>query len=309
MNKAFSVVVSLLCSCVLYGQTPVDSTGVLIIGGLKQAVSIKGKDNSNPLLLFLHGGPGNSVMHYAQKFTDELQKHFVVVHWDQRNTGKTRTWNKSPAPLSVALFENDTHELIDSLLNRFHQSKLYLAGHSWGTYLGFYIAINSPELLYAYFPICPMINQLESERIVLELMKGKAAKTGNTAASKELAVVKIPFENGEQLYYHRKWILDFMGSKAKITKTQVEEWSSTWLPLFNEASKDNLIESAPVLRCPVYFFVGRKDYQTNSKTTEEYYNILSAPKKGLYWFERSGHSLPTTEPEKLQEIIISLKDK
>ena len=290
-------------------QTSIDSTGILTVGGIKQFVSIKGKDNRNPLLLFLHGGPGNSVIHYAEKFTHKLQEHFIVVQWDQRNVGKTLSLNKSPEPLTIALFERDTHQIIDSLLKRFHQPKLYLVGHSWGTFLGFYIAKNYPELLYAYIPICPMINQQESERITLAAMKEKASQAQNDGALRELSLVKIPFEDGEQLYFHRKWVLDYMGSKAKITKTQVQEWALMWLPLFNEASKDNLFESAPALRCPVYFFVGRKDVQTNSGITEKYYNILDAPKKQLYWFERSGHSLPSTEPDLLQEIIIGIKEK
>ena len=290
-------------------QTSIDSTGILTVGGIKQFVSIKGKDNRNPLLLFLHGGPGNSVIHYAEKFTHKLQEHFIVVQWDQRNVGKTLSLNKSPEPLTIALFERDTHQIIDSLLKRFHQPKLYLVGHSWGTFLGFYMAKNYPELLYAYIPICPMINQQESERITLAAMKDKASQAQNDGALRELSLVKIPFEDGEQLYFHRKWVLDYMGSKAKITKTQVQEWALMWLPLFNEASKDNLFESAPALRCPVYFFVGRKDVQTNSGITEKYYNILDAPKKQLYWFERSGHSLPTTEPDLLQEIIIDIKKK
>ena len=258
-------------------------------------------------MLFLHGGPGNSVIHYAEKFTHKLQEHFIVVQWDQRNAGKTLSLNKSPEPLTIALFERDTHQIIDSLLKRFHQPKLYLVGHSWGTFLGFYMAKNYPELLYAYIPICPMVNQQESERIILAAMKEKASQAKNDGALRELSLVKIPFENGEQLYFHRKWVLDYMGSKAKITKTQVQEWAPMWLPIFNEASKDNLFESAPALRCPVYFFVGRKDVQTNSGITEKYYNILDAPKKQLYWFERSGHSLPTTEPDLLQEIIIGDK--
>jgi pimeloyl-ACP methyl ester carboxylesterase len=290
-------------------QTTIDSTGTISIGGIKQFVSIKARDNTNPLLLFLHGGPGNSVIHYAEKFTHKLQEHFIVVQWDQRNAGKTLTLNKSTEPLTLDLFESDTHQVIDSLLKRFHRSKLYLVGHSWGTFLGFYVAKNYPELLYAYIPICPMIDQLESERIILKVMKEKASKNGNEKGLQELNRVKIPFENGSQLYFHRKWVLEFMGSKAKITEKQVQEWASMWLPIFNEASKDNLFESAPTLRCPVYFFVGRKDVQTNSGITEKYYNVLDAPKKELHWFERSGHSLPTTEPDLLQEIIIGIKSK
>jgi pimeloyl-ACP methyl ester carboxylesterase len=258
-------------------------------------------------LLFLHGGPGNSVMHYAEKFTKKLQDHFIVVQWDQRNAGKTLSLNNSPQPLTVSLFENDTHQLVDTLLKRFDQPKLYLLGHSWGTFLGFYMAKNHPELLYAYIPICPMINQIESERIILDLIKEKASKNKNDKALQELSQVKVPFENGEQLYFHRKWVLDYMGSKAKITEKQVQDWALMWLPVFNEASEVNLLESARELRCPVYFFVGRKDVQTSSSLTERYYNILDAPKKKLYWFEHSGHSLPTTEPTLMQTIIIDLK--
>lgn len=288
----------------LLGQRSIDSLAIVHIGGLRQVISLKGEDSSKPLLLFLHGGPGNSVMHYAQKFTYRLQEHFIVVQWDQREVGRTLALNKSREPLAVRHFENDTHALIDTLLKRFNRPKLYLAGHSWGTHPGFYIAINYPELLYAYLAICPMIDQIESERIILGLMKEKASKTGNRIASSQLATVKIPFENGEQLYFHRKWVADYVGSKAKIAKTKVEEWSATWLRIFIEASRHNLFEEAREIKCPIYFFVGRKDFQTNSTITERYYQTVKAPEKGLFWFERSAHALPTTEPEKLQEIII-----
>ncbi len=298
------VLIFLIFSRNIIAQTPIDSSGTMLIGGIKHYISVKSNDNTKPLLLFLHGGPGNSVMHYAEKFTAKLQEHFIVVQWDQRESGTTLTLNKSPEPLNVSLFQNDTKTLIDALLKRFGQTKLYLVGHSWGTVLGFYIAKNHPHLLHAYIPVCPMINQLDSERIILELMKEKARKTKNSAALAELVSISIPFENGEQLYYHRKWVLDYMGSKAKITKQQVQNWATTWLDVFNEASKDNLMKSTPVLQCPIYFFVGRKDYQTNSSITEKYFQSLTAPKKELFWFEHSAHSLPTTEPALMQRIII-----
>jgi len=207
-------------------------------------------------------------------------------------------------PLSLSVFQSDTHELIDSLLKRFKRQKLYLAGHSWGTALGFDIARKYPELLYAYIAIGPMINQLESERIVLTLMKEKALKTGNQKQMEELATVNIPFQTGEQLFYHRKWLFDFSGSRKKLSRSYVENWASTWLQVYNEASKENLIESLPVIACPVYFFAGRKDYQTNSTITEDYYSRMSAPKKDLFWFENSGHSIPSSEPDRMQKIII-----
>jgi pimeloyl-ACP methyl ester carboxylesterase len=287
-----------------FAQTALYSEEVIPIGGIKQYITIQGKDTSCPLLLFLHGGPGGSVINYADTFTSKLQEHFVVIHWDQRETGRTKELNTSPVALTLSVFQNDTRELIDSLLRRFHRQKLYLAGHSWGTALGFYIAHNYPERLYAYLPIGPMINQLESERIALDLMKEKALKDANKEAFTELSSVHIPFENGEQLYYHRKWLLNYSGSRRKLSRNYVKGWASTWLAVFNEASKVNLMESVPSLQCPVYFFTGRNDLQTNAPITERYYSHVIAPKKALFWFERSGHGVLTSEPGRLQRLII-----
>src|SRR5690349_23116787 len=62
----------------------IDTAMAIPIGGIRQWVSIKSQYRKNPVLLFLHGGPGNSVISYSDKFTSTLRKHFVVVNWDQR---------------------------------------------------------------------------------------------------------------------------------------------------------------------------------------------------------------------------------
>ena len=148
-----------------------------------------------------------------------------------------------------------------------------------------------------------MINQLESERLALSAMKKDAMERGNEKEAEELDKVTIPFANGEQLYYHRKWLQVFSGSRRTLSKSFVDKWAATWLPVFNEASRDNLMETLPSIDCPVYFFAGRKDYQTNSSITEQYHVALKAPRKGLFWFE-TGHSIPSATPGRMQEIII-----
>jgi len=304
MKYLFVFILGIICCCKTQAQ-PIDVSYAIKIGGINQWVSVKGKDIHDPLLLWLHGGPGGSVMNKADKFTKKLQEDFIVVQWDQRETGKTLDLNKSPQPLIFSLFQQDTHDIIDSLLAQFHYKKLYLVGHSWGTALGFYIADKYPELLYAYVAISPMINQRESERMTLDMLKENA---GRKKEIEELSAVKIPFENGEQLYYDRKWLYAFSGQKLigiTFPKKFVLSWASTWLLVFNEASAINLFDSAPEIKCPVYFFAGRKDYQTHFAVTEDYYNKLVAPKKQLFWFEQSGHSIPDSEPELMQDVIIT----
>ena len=278
------------------------------IGGIQQWIQIKGTKSGAPILLFLHGGPGNSVMAYADKFTGELQKHFLVVQWDQRESGKTLKLNRSDKPLSLALMEADVVEMINYLRTRFSKHKIYLMGHSWGGFLTLRTAIEHPELITACFAISPMVNQLESERLSLAWMKEQATTTKNKTALVELNRIKTPFGDGEQIYYHRNWLAYFSGNKT-LSKSYVQSWATKWLDLFNEASAIDLSVTAPEINCPVYFFVGGQDYQTYFKLTEDYFNKLKAEKKELFWFANSGHNLNLSEPKKLQEDIVSILSK
>ncbi len=290
----------------LYGLASIDTAEAVEIGGIKQWISMKGINDQDPVLLFLHGGPGNSAMSYGDRFTATLQKHFVVVQWDQRESGKTAKLNASPKPLTVDLMLSDAIEAINYLRTRFSCRKIYLMGHSWGGFLGLQVAHTHPELLEAYFAVSPMVNQMKSERLSLEWMRSKAKEANNSLELSELAKVSIPFENGEQLYYHRKWLAKEMGTSAP-SKAFVETWAMKWLLLFSQASMMNLSEAVAEISCPVYFFVGSRDYQTSFKLTESYFKEVKAKKKDLFWFTNSAHNLNLTEPKKFQDIVISLR--
>jgi len=288
-------------------QTRIDTTEYLLVGGIKQAVKIEGADLSKPLFLFITGGPGSEGIYNENKaYLDKLKKYFVVVAWDQRNCGKTLEINPSPVKLTVKLYENDTYELISALLKQFHQKKLFVMGWSWGTVLGFYMAAKHPEMVYAYMAVSPAVNQWESERLSLKELKQKAARKKNKQAMIELSKVKIPFENGEQNYYDRKWLSIFNGETIEDTVAFKKYFTenSEMIALFREANFINLPVSLPRVKCPVYFFVGRKDHQTNYLISQKYYKQIQAPKKGLYWFERSGHLIPVTEPDLMQQVVI-----
>lgn len=302
----------MLWLCLLFSlnglAAPIDSRQSVMINGILQWIQIKGADSALPVLLFLHGGPGNSAMGYADKFTGELQRHYVVVMWDQRESGKTAKLNSSTVPLTVDLVVQDTFEMINYLRESFAQDKIYLMGHSWGGFLALYVAAKYPETLEACFALAPMVHQLRSEQEALQVMLEEAGKRQDKEALKELGAVHVPFESGEQLFFHRKWLAKKMGSSVP-GKSMVLNWSMKWLPLFNEGSAINLFQAAPEIRCPVYFFVGTHDHQTSSQLTEAYFQAVKAEKKDLFWFTNSAHSLNLTEPTKLQHIVISLQAK
>jgi pimeloyl-ACP methyl ester carboxylesterase len=274
-------------------------------GGIKQWIQYSGPSEKAPVLLFIHGGPGNSVISYADKFTKQLRQHYIVVLWDQRESGKTAELNVSEQPLTVELFINDAIEVITHLQKKFSQQKIYLIGHSWGGYLGLRVAARRPDLLNGYFALSPMINQLESERLSLKAMQQKAIEENNKEAQEELAQVEIPFKNGVQLYYHRKWISKRQGSPTP-TIDKVESWASTWLNLYNEACQTNFLSFAPQLDCPVYFLIGSHDFQTHFSLAEAYYQKLICPEKKFFWFTNSAHSPNMTETAKFEKTIIEV---
>jgi pimeloyl-ACP methyl ester carboxylesterase len=274
------------------------------IGGIQQWITIRGADDAAPVLLFLHGGPGNSVMGYAEKFTATLQQHFVVVQWDQRESGKTAKLNTSPVPLTLDLMEQDASDIVAYLRKRFAKEKIYLAGHSWGGFLALRVAARHPDWLAACVPSAPMVNQWESERQSLGWLVERANDQKNEEALGELSQVHIPFQSADELYFHRRWLL-LSERRNPFPRKFVQQWGKTWFPLYTEACSVNLFERQPSLSCPVYFLVGKTDRQASSTITEAYYQALRAEKKELIWFN-SGHNLNVTEPIKFQESIIGI---
>lgn len=280
----------------------------LQIGGIKQVIAEKGKAGA-PIILFLHGGPGGSRMKQADQFSDELQKHFWVVQWDQRESGKTAALNQSNQAISLELMVKDTDELISQLLSRRHQKKLYLAGESWGTVLGFMMAERRPEKLHAYLAFAPVVDQIQSEKLLVKTLMDEAIVQKNTVAQTELKLTKIPFENGDQIYYLRKWWFSHDGKPladkdTTLVKDYLRAWSATWLPTWKAAMERNLFTELPSIKCPVYFFLGGKDYQTNANVAKSYFDQLVAPYKKMHWFENASHDLLVTEARKVQRVVI-----
>lgn len=307
-NKIYFSLFNLLFFTTFLSAQTQPQYDTLSVGKIKQIISYK-ETKDAPIILFLHGGPGSSRMNQAETFSNELQKHFMVVQWDQRDAGRTLALNKSTVPNTLQLVENDTYEVITQLLKKFNKKKLYLVGESWGTVLGFKMAEKHPELLHAYIAFSPVVNQTKSEQIVLDKLIQNAKEKQNTEALKELKTVKIPFDDSDQIYYSRKWMFDYDGQPfaakdTAVVKQYLKSWSDNWLPTWNDAIKQNLFVQLPKVKCPVYFILGEKDLQTNFTIAKEYYTILEAPKKQIYTFKDAGHSVLTEKAAEVQKIII-----
>ncbi|KYC45470.1 MAG: short chain dehydrogenase [Candidatus Methanofastidiosum methylothiophilum] len=165
------------------------------IGGMEQWILIRGNDISNPVLLWLHGGPGASQMSVSQYFNGDLEKDFIVVHWDQRGAGKSNPSNFNEKTMTIEQYVSDTHELTIYLKNKFGKEKIYLLGHSWGALLGIETVKNYPEDYYAYIGVSqPVSNDIISQSISYEWLSQQMLAKGNQKELKKLKDLgEIPY--------------------------------------------------------------------------------------------------------------------
>ena len=140
------------------------------IGGVEQWIHIRGRDRNNPILLWLHGGPGGAAIGaIGDAVLRPWEDYFTLVMWDQRQTGKSYyQQNDETDPLTVQQFIDDTEELVRYLRNYLQKDKIFLLGASWGTVLGMHMVRHRPEWLYAYIGIGQVVNSVNAERMLYD---------------------------------------------------------------------------------------------------------------------------------------------
>ncbi len=275
------------------------------VGGIKQVIEVRSDDIGKPILLFLSGGPGSSMMNQAERFTSALRQEFTIVQWDQRDAGKTLKLNPSPVAPTLAQMESDALEVIRFLRKTYAKDKIYLLGSSWGNVLGFHIVREHLELLHAYFAVNPVVSQLASEQELLDTLKREFR--AHPQASTELATVRIPFVRDEDLFYLRKWLFHKEGkafATSEAFRSNFLQWSKVWSPVWNEVMKIDLPTTLDKVAVPVYFMVGANDIQTSTRITTDYFSRLQAPEKALTLFAHSRHQIHQDEPDRFQQTII-----
>jgi pimeloyl-ACP methyl ester carboxylesterase len=298
----------------------------ITLGEIKQWILIRSHNVDNPLLLFLHGGPGSAEMFFSHKFERKLEEHFLFVNWDQRGAGKSFSKKIPKESMNIEQFISDAHELIQHLMKRFKKEKIVLVGHSWGSMLSVLLLQRYPELFSAYVGVGQATNLTDNEKISHQFTLQEAKKRGNKKAVKQLSELQPPyFSDFKQLNTQRKWLNKFGGALynqtslwplikylfrapeytlrdcIKFLQGTVFTLNSLWELIIQEI---DLTKNALKFSVPVYFILGRYDYNTPFELAEEYFKKIQAPKKELIWFEKSAHSPNFEEPEKFDEVMI-----
>lgn len=292
------------------------------INGTKQWINIYGEDIDNPVLLYLHGGPGSATSDIDYAFTRKWADVYTVVTWDQRNCGKSYDADQNDITLTKALLLEDGKELSEFLIEHLKCDKITILGHSWGSFYGANLVLEYPELYECFIGTGQLVDMVENETAFKE--EARAWAEGDDEA---LALVeKLTPENFTMEHITArnelmsKYGYDMMadGSDYNLITTvlfnphySVIDWikyfkrdMSVYLDFFN--SEELLAFSLKdkfSYEVPYYNINGDKDYQTNYKLAQKYFDNVQAPYKKMFIMENTTHGLLESKSEEFSKII------
>lgn len=298
------------------------------INGLKQGMFIQSRDPSNPVMLFMHGGPGMPEYFLTEQYPTGLENDFTMIWWDQRGAGLSYSPDIPSDTMTVDQYIADAIAVTNYLRNRFHQDKIYLMAQSGGSFFGIQVVQRAPELYHAYIGVGQMVYQLQSEKLAYDYMLEQYKARGDTQMVKKLEAAPPTMTMPLPLAYDRMRDDAMHGVGVGTTRDMktieggvfFPSWFSKQLTLSekvnlwrgkifcasklrNEVFSTDLRNKVTKLNIPVYFFSGKYDYTVNHDLSKAYLAQLQAPVKGFYTFENSAHSPFFEEPEKVRKIL------
>lgn len=299
----------------------IDQLRTVRLGGIPQWISVRGNDPRNPILLFIHGGPGAPMMPESWTFQRPWEDFFTVVQWDQRGAGKTLSISQRRVgtDFTVERLVVDAEELIEFLRREFHQDRIFLMAHSFGSNLGVRVAQDRPEWLYAYIGVGQVVNGRRNEATGYEETLAEARRLGNQQAVQELeSIAPYPEPDGGiprwKTERERDWDVKLGGmiyGQSVDDESQRRSLSPYYTPydlrsaeigedqsfalLWAQATLVDF-DAVHVFRCPVFIFAGQHDRTTPASLVVPWFEQIQAPSKKLFLIDRAAHYVVNEAP-------------
>lgn len=307
----------------------IDESSYVTLGGIEQWVTIRGEDRDNPLLLFLHGGPGDVTNPWSFMRFAPWEKHFTVVQWDERGAGRTLRKNgPGIAPtITIDRMVQDGIELAEYLRKHLHKEKIMLVGHSFGSILGVKMARAKPEFFYAYVGTgqvsdSPVKNYSATYEALLK--KGKAL--GDPRAVEELIRIgPPPYTSGEGYRVQWKWANAFEGANAFIYGTLGLALVAPGYSVqdINDSGDGQMLSAERLVpqtqsigptelglefSIPIFVFQGEEDFTTSTALAQHYLESIKAPRKEFVAIRGGGHFAVFMHSDQfLQELLTRVR--
>ena len=304
------------------------------INGEEQWITIRGRDLRNPVLLWLHGGPGIAMSGQAPLFFD-WEKDFTIIQWDQPGGGATFAKNmaKGEGPLTRARYTKDGIAVAEFVRDHLHTDKMVLMGISWGTELGLRMIHERPELFSAYVGTAQVVDGPRGNKLGYELALKAARERGDQTAITELTKAgPPPYKKVEDFFVRQKYVFppglpaspEEKAATARFAKLLsappppdahyiakdmpqfdgVKQFLAVQAQVLPEAGKFEAVKLGTRFPMPMFFFEGENDINTPTALAKEFFDEITAPAKGFEIIKGAGHNTIIFSDE-----ILSLLDK
>lgn len=287
----------------------IDEAQFVKIGGIEQWITIRGWDRDNPVLLFVHGGPGDVTNPWTFALFAPWEKLFTVVQWDERGAGRTLRKNgPSIAPtITVERMVQDGIELSEYLRKHLSKNKIIIVAHSFGTILGLGMVRARPELFSAYVGTGQVADEVKNYSVAYDALVQKAKSSGNQQAIDELSRVgPLPYASGAGYRVQWKWANAFEGADQFL-------WGTIGLALvapgysvqdINDTGKGEMLSAERLVpqvessgpkelglefSVPIFFIQGAEDFTTPTDLARSYLDSITAPRKAFVTIDGGGH--------------------
>ena len=288
---------------------------------------MRGRSAENPILLKLHGGPGQAEM-ATVGLNRLLENDFVVAEWDQRGSGKSGSAIRPVTAMNLSQLVADTIELTEHLTQRFGRRKLIVVGHSWGSVIGLMAAQRRPDLYGAFVSTGLIANFAEGQQVAYRFLLDESRRRGNAKALTELnSLGRPPYAGTDGIAKWARcggWLGEFGAVWHSSEKFDRVRWmlaspeyswpeklrfsraaGRSFKLLYPELMSVNLSEMVPRVEVPVFVAEGRHDRLAPAEIAERYFSELIAPRKELAWFDNSAHFPQWEEQALFHELLVT----
>ncbi|HEU4989578.1 MAG TPA: alpha/beta hydrolase [Gemmatimonadaceae bacterium] len=296
----------------------IDDRRYVTLGGMPQWVTIRGENKNNPVILFVHGGPGDAMSLFGYAVFRAWEKYFTLVQWDQRGAGLTyERSGPSVAPtVTIDRIVADGLELADTLRRELHKDKIILIGHSFGSMIGVLMVKAKPALFSAYVGTGQVgAPSATTQAVAYRQLLAAARKRDEGVALRELEDIgPPPFKDARGWQIAHKWANLFEHADAFLNASLMFEMTAPGYTLADLDAKIDgegfsgeqlvpQINAFDVSRLrgwfgtPVFVFQGVEDYTTPDTLAHAWLNAIHAPRKAFVRIAGGGHFVMFTEPD------------